>query len=491
MKAFALTIIILFLNPPSSRKDYLIISKSSLQDKIKGVWAAQWYAVQHQPENIVASTDSLFVGGVDTREQLIEQHLTSDLLILQAATQDSLNLREQFAALYRSSNLLSGHGSRIVTHHLNQKTPAALAGRWLNNPHAEDADFVKSSEVIGLLAPGILSSVTGIADAVGHVTSSGEGYYAGLYTSSIISMGFFYDDPATAIGEALHVIPSRSDFHKCMHDIMQQYKARKLSYENLWAYVEKEWKKVSGCPSGENLLEHDGRTYAAFVTMALLLTSADPEQIVDLLSKMPEASATLPSLLAVSGVIHGFNKLPEYMKEASDREMVLTQHADFARLDDLVSVTYDYALKSIKSADGKIKPDHIMIPVKVPAPVKPERCFDAHYISKVEKINFVPSADNDLEFSFEGVGLLIRGYSRANEATPVFAELYLNGKYIDRIQLPQGDHEVVDLCWQFQLPHKSYKGRLKVINPENIEHLTFTDIVAYNIHPPVIERKIQ
>ena len=67
------------------------------------------------------------------------------------------------------------------------------SGFWKNNPHADDIDFQIEADFIGLMAPGMVNEATQIADRVGHVMNSGDGWYGGVFASALYSLALIPD----------------------------------------------------------------------------------------------------------------------------------------------------------------------------------------------------------------------------------------------------------------------------------------------------------
>jgi hypothetical protein len=64
----------------------------------------------------------------------------------------------------------------------------------------------------------------------------------------------------------------------------------------------------------------------------------------------------------------------------------------------------------------------------------------------------------------------------------VFAELYLNNKYIEVIEIPlTRSKSRPELAWRFQLPHDQYKLSLRPLKTKGKHTVTLTDLVVYDV----------
>ncbi|HWC52408.1 MAG TPA: hypothetical protein VG676_02405, partial [Chitinophagaceae bacterium] len=65
----------------------------------------------------------------------------------------------------------------------------------------------------------------------------------------------------------------------------------------------------------------------------------------------------------------------------------------------------------------------------------------------------------------------------------IFAELYLNNKFIEKASLPVNfTTRKCDLFWKFQLPHRAYRARVRILNPSNQYEVRVTNAVVYNVN---------
>ena len=64
------------------------------------------------------------------------------------------------------------------------------------------------------------------------------------------------------------------------------------------------------------------------------------------------------------------------------------------------------------------------------------------------------------------------------------AELYLNNKYIQVIEMPlKTANRAPELAWKFQLPHDHYQLSLRPLKKDSKLAVRLTDLVVYDVTP--------
>ena len=93
---------------------------------------------------------------------------------------------------------------------------------------------------------------------------------------------------------------------------------------------------------------------------------------------------------------------------------------------------------------------------------------------------------DQLEFEFEGIGFVLRGEASPWDNTSdhiIFAELYLNNKFVEKAALPTNfTTGRSELFWKFQLPHNKYRVKVKILNPSDQYYVSVTDVVVYDVN---------
>jgi hypothetical protein len=378
-----------------------------------------------------------------------------------------------------------GHAAQAARYNIIQGVGPPASGHWINNPHADDPDFVKSADLIGLMTPGMPRTAAQIADHIGHITSSGEGYYGGLYIANLYSLAFTNNKTDILVREALKVIPVKSEFYQCLNEVIVRHAASPKDWQKTWRQIQKKWLKKAGCPEGESpSFQHDARLYAAFVTLGLLSGNAELEKTFKLMGTFKNSSAVLSTTAGILGVMQGYQKLPETWKQEIDSIGEVKFKYSTLTFNEICNISYQQALRLVVKNGGKIKNDELLIRKQKPSPVKMERSFEGHYAREIQTFNNQVIYKN-FEFEFEGIGFVLRGSSAAADCSSekiIHAELYLNNKFVETIAFPVNfRNRRSDLFWKYQLPYKRYSARIKVLNPSPEFPITATDLIVYNV----------
>ena len=76
------------------------------------------------------------------------------------------------------------------------------SGDPAHNAHWRDIDFQIEADFIGLMTPGMPNAARALADRVGHIMNSGDGWYGGVFVAAMYSLAFVHDDVHTVVTKA-------------------------------------------------------------------------------------------------------------------------------------------------------------------------------------------------------------------------------------------------------------------------------------------------
>lgn len=498
MKFFITLVFLITLYPSTHPVERKEISRAALLDKIRGSWAGQYFGTTiYQAPPVFASRDSSYTSSQANLNQLYTNnsvdaasHLFGDLLYIAALNDSQGNFEDTLSQRISSADFVTGHSMQTAGYNLRGGMNPGLSGRWINNPHAEDPDFARAADPLGLIFPGMARSLLKVTEGIGHMTNTGEGYYGGLYIATLNSLAFVYQSPREIVQNAILSLPEKSDFRKCLEEVVVRSTQKPREWTANWKYISKEWKKHSGCPFNPSAPESDARIYSAFITMLFLSGDGDLNKTLRIASDFPNSNHVLPAVLGLIGVVNGFEKFSDDWKTLFDSIADLPLHESLPTLNEAIDMSEKLALRSIEANGGKEKKDgELVIRLQRPSAHGFERGFDGHFIARVQPLNV--QIENQFEFDFEGVGFVLHADQSADlkKQDIAFAELYLNNKYIDRIAIPNNkSHSASDLCWRLQLPHRKYRAKIKLLKPADAPSLTVTNLVVYDVMPPVSVR---
>jgi hypothetical protein len=180
-----------------------VLSKAALQNKIKGGWAGQTIGVVYGAPVEFKYQGSLIDDQLnipwnehyvkywwDKKPGLFDDIYT-DLNFVKAFEKHGLNASSDSIAHHWSNTAYHlAHANQASRYNILNGIMPPASGFWKNNPHADDIDFQIEADFIGLMAPGMVNAATEIADRVGHVMNSGDGWYGGVFVSAMYSLAF-------------------------------------------------------------------------------------------------------------------------------------------------------------------------------------------------------------------------------------------------------------------------------------------------------------
>jgi len=87
------------------------------------------------------------------------------------------------------------------------------------------------------------------------------------------------------------------------------------------------------------------------------------------------------------------------------------------------------------------------------------------------------------EFTFDGIGVVFRGYVQSPDSNYVArVEMILDGSKVETASLPVATSNARrnDLFWKYQLPKGKHVVAFKWHNPKSNVNVSFTDAVIYS-----------
>ncbi|WP_225035270.1 ADP-ribosylglycohydrolase family protein [Winogradskyella sp. SM1960] len=507
-------------------KESLVISKEELQSKIKGGWAGQTIGVVYG-----APVEFKYNGSLIDDNQIIPWHehyvkywwdkkpgLFDDVYT-------DLNFVEAFEkfGINANSKDIAGHWANTAYHlaHANQASrynilngimPPA-SGHWKNNPHADDIDFQIEADFIGLMAPGMVNQATEIADRVGHVMNSGDGWYGGVYVSALYSSAFISDNPTQIVKNAIKTIPEGTQFHECISDVIRWKNEYPDDWKQTWFELQKKWNNDVGCPKGVFLgFNIEAKINSAYVTIGLLYGDSDFSKSVDIAARCGQDADCNPATVGgVLGVMKGYDNIPEFwLKPLQEIENDNFENTDMS-LSKAYELSMKHALQVITAEGGNIDENPLTIPVKEPVAVAYEQNFENSYPIERNKID--ESFTDEMNFEFTGNGFLFYGnmakrsmvdikyidrvskrtygsesFGLAEPDDPYVAlmEVYIDDKLEETVKLPmKNSSRRLEPAWKYNLPEGKHTIKLKWINHEPEYEYRINDLIVYSENKPV------
>jgi len=479
----------------------LTLTKEELKDKIMGGWAGQTIGVtfggpyefrfngtfiqDYQPlewydgylKNTMVNIPGLY------------DDIYMDLTFVDVFNRLGLDAPvDSFADAFANAGYMLWHANQAARYNILNGIKAPQSGDWMHNPHADDIDYQIEADFSGLMSPGMPNAASAISDKIGHIMNYGDGWYGGVYVGAMYTLAFVSKDINYIVKEALNTIPQRSDFYKCISDVIKWHRQYPNDWHQAWVDLQKKWSSETGCPDGVfNAFNIDAKINSAYVVLGLLYGNGNFTKTLEIATRAGQDADCNPSTAGgILGAMIGYEKIPAFwkmgLKEAEDIDFKYTSMS----LNKVYEISFRQAQEMIQRNGGKIEDDKITIAVQAPKPVKYEKSFPDMY--PVAKKSFNHRDVKELAFTFTGTGFVLKGEARKknNDAADyVFEmEVYIDGQKVETAKLPVNytirRHE---LCWKYSLPDKKHEVKIRVLNPEDNYEVRTSEYIVYDNKP--------
>ena len=499
-----------------------------LLDKIMGGWAGQTIGVvygaptefKHQgtliPDNQPISWGEGYVKHWWDRKPGLFDDVYNDLTFAEAFEQLGLDCSsEDLAMRFAYAPYHLAHANQAGRYNVRQGIMPPESGNWINNPHADDLDFQIEADFIGLMAPGMVQQALEIADKVGHIMNSGDGFYGGAYVSGLYSAAFIENNPAKIVDAALEGIPAESTFYQCIDDVRKLHKRYPEDWKQTWFEILKKWGSDTGCPKGVFLsFDIDAKLNSAYVTIGLLYGGGDFGKSMEIATRCGQDSDCNPATVGgVLGVMLGKSGIPAFWREPLDEIWDLDFEGTDVSLAKGSVYSYNQALQLIAKNGGRVSDSEVSIPA---APVKvlplEQNFANTFPVFRDQKDAWM---EKEYEFDFSGNGFCIwgnlvclRGISKsyadrvakkhvgsevfalAEEADTYVAEIevWIDGE-LDQVSiLPmKGTSRKLEPAWKYLLPEGRHHVKMVWRNPDPDQYLLRINAIQYYSEHPVTD----
>jgi hypothetical protein len=501
------------------------ISPDQLTDKIKGGWAGQTIGVVYG-----APVEFKYQGSIIPQSQNIPWHdgyvrywwdkkpglfddIYTDLNFVNAFERYGLDVSmDTIAHHWASTAYHLAHANQASRYNILNGIMPPQSGYWKNNPHADDLDFQIEADFIGLMAPGMVNEATGIANRVGHIMNSGDGWYGGVFVSALYSLAFIHNQADSIVTQALKTIPEGTKFHDCIADVVRWHRMFPDDWQAAWFELQKKWNRDVGCPKGVFLsFNIDAKINSAYVAIGLLYGKGDFTRSVDIAARCGQDSDCNPATVGgVLGVMLGYSKIPDFWLKPLKEIENLNFEGTPMSLSRAYDLSFKHAMGMIRMAGGSEENGKILIPLTRPVAVAYEQNFENCF--PVFRDRFDKSFTSELSYDFTGNGYIFYGnlvkrskidpdyidrvskrvgsevFGLAEPDDPYVAELeiYIDNKLDEKVKLPmKNTARRLEPAWKYQLTEGAHHVRLKWINPDDRYEIRINDIVIYSEKEPV------
>ncbi|GAB4027800.1 ADP-ribosylglycohydrolase family protein [Spirosoma koreense] len=490
----------------------ITLSKTALQNKIKGGWAGQVIGCTFGGPTEFRFNGTMlndyqpipwydgYIKKTMTENPGLYDDLYMDLTFVDVFERKGLDAPvAEHANAYANASYMLWHANQAGRYNLLNGMKAPDSGHWLNNPHADDIDFQIEADFSGLMAPGMPNTAVQIGDPIGHIMNYGDGWYGGAYVGAMYALAFRPGNQADLPGqvksivkEALKTIPAQSTFYQCIADVINWHEQFPNDWKRTWFEIQRKWADEVGCPEGVFYpFNIDAKINSAYIVLGLLYGGGDFTKTMEISTRAGQDSDCNPaSAGGILGTLLGYDKIPAYWKqglaEAEDIDFKYTTMS----LNDVYAMSTKHALQVIERNGGRLNGDQVTIALQTPKAVRLEQAFPGHHPVLVTSIR--KDLDNEYSFDFDGIGFVVKGEAKPKnrsswgyESNFAFnTELYLDGRKIETAKLPVDfTHRRYDLFWKYQLPKGKHTVRVKVLNPDSEHVVRMNEVLVYSDQP--------
>src|SRR5258705_969174 len=354
------------------------LSRSTLEDKIRGGWAGQMIGVSYGAPTEFRSNGKIIEGNLnkylDWSPERLKNSIDQDDLYVEmtfAEVMDTVGLlatTEQYGEMFKSSKYNLWHANAGARRNLNRGIKAPMSGHPKYNVHANDIDFQIDSDFIGMMTPGFPREANKYADRVGRVMNWGDVLYGGMFFSGMSAAAFFENDPRKVVERGLLSIPAESAYAKVIADVLRWTAENPNDWTATWRLIEAKWDKGDVCTDGAlDPFNIDAKLNGGYVALGLLYGKGDFAKTLDVATRSGQDSDCNPSSAAgILGVMLGYDHIPDVWKAGipaiADTRFAFTQYS----FNQIVASTQARVLKVVEEAGGKVTLTEIEIPVQEP-----------------------------------------------------------------------------------------------------------------------------
>jgi hypothetical protein len=465
------TLLIVQYSCKSSSDEFRTITPKILKDKIAGGWAGKMIGVTYGAPTEFRAQQKIYTDSIRWKPSDIKGSMRQDDLYVQLTFLMSMDKygidapAKKFQEMFAKAGYNLWHANMQARKNYFDSIFAPMSGNPENNFHADDIDFQIEADYIGFMNPCMPQNIIELGDKIGHIMNYGDGVYGGIFVGALYSEAFFEKDIQKIIQNALNSIPPESDYYKMIKDVIRLYQKYPSDWQSTWKEIENKWGDIDICGAGSSF-NIDAKLNGAYIIIGLLYGEGDPEKTLEITTRCGQDSDCNPSnALAVLGVINGFNKLPQDMRDGvraiGDSIFINTNYS----FNKAVENTYNYALNLVKKNGGEIDSRKIKIKVQKPVPLQLEVSFPNVVFDKNVSIfnknewklkgEWKPyqvrsrmeteprdhamttgKAGSEIEFKFNGSGISITGDWVKDGG---IADIYLDGKL----------HRTIDTYYNF------------------------------------------
>ena len=220
-----------------------LLPRSEYLDKMKAGWIGQMAGVgfggptefRHQGEIIPENQLPRWTPGMIN--QFDQDDLYVEMTFLRTLEQHGLDVSSRQAGIdFANSRYPLWHANKAGRELLRKGIAPPDSGHPAERD-ADDIDYQIEADFSGLIVPGLPSTVVALGETFGRLMNAGDGPYGGQFVGAMYADAFFEKDMTKIIQAGLAAIPSQSQYHECISDVLNWYNERPNDWQATWYKV--------------------------------------------------------------------------------------------------------------------------------------------------------------------------------------------------------------------------------------------------------------
>lgn len=479
----------------------LRMKKAVLKDKIRGGWAGQTIGVTYG-----APVEFHYLGSMINDYQPLEWYdgLLKKSMIEGPGIYDDLYMDITFVEVFNRYGIqapdtahanafahagyMLWHANQSARYNILKGMKPPASGYWLNNPHADCIDFQIEADFAGLMSPGMPQAAARVADHIGHIMNYGDGWYGGVFVSSMYALAFTRNSVADVVQEALKMIPEKTKFHACIADVLRWHKQYPTDWKQTWFEIQKKYSSDIGCPEGVFApFNIDATVNSAYVVLGLLYGNGDFGKSLEIATRAGQDADCNPSTVGgILGTLLGYDQIPAYWKQGLAEIEDMPFKYTHTSLNQVYDMSYNQALEVIKAAHGSVTANEVLIRLQPVKAVRWEQSFTG--LVPVQKKRIAVELTDQIAIPLNGAGFALTGECRHlkkewNDPAideVVQLEIQIDEQPKDTVLLPVNfTYRSNEIAWNYQLKEGAHVLHLRRLNPDPQVRCWLNELLLY------------
>jgi hypothetical protein len=289
------------------------ISIADYRDKVHGAWAGQIVGASYgfnfegKARNVIQLDH--FINHYENA--VVDDDYYYEMVALYGFERFGINMTvEQLGDMwkeYRAGTWGSSEQTRLALER-GIKAPDTGSPRYNRWFHTIGPQF--SSDIYGMISPGMVNLAGAVARKYSHVNGYAEGSDGAVFVAACISEAFFEKNPLKIVKQAAQLIDPRSNYRKAIDFVIAGYEQGK-NWRTIAAESEERWRP--DYPQLNNSVAN-----GALVALGILFGEGDFLKSINVVTQVgdyTDADCNAANVSSVVGAMNGFNAIPKQFLE--------------------------------------------------------------------------------------------------------------------------------------------------------------------------------